>query len=443
MSLNDWHQMFNSLNGPIQQYIKNPLQRPTPKHHQPVGDTNLQLNIAWMKMNASIYSKLFTDIDFDCVFPYVIKAMVTLQSNVDKFNSLDDVSVATGAVLAGANGDHLSIIDAEPNVKRTPKQNKNGAKSSSTPPPPPLPSSSPFQLPSNAVANGVTRKAIQIRECCVRLPLLKFDKHGQVIQQPVPLARTKKRKFSSIVDSNKKIHSIHVTPIRNGGKNREKQKPIPHDDSHEFKLKFKCSSSSTPFARHVIDAPENGDEDDETVKQKRRSSAKRATISTPRSSQERKIGSARFNPRIRLLKMPETGRKLNISNIKKSKLKIRDVEKKSTKTNGKSKKVTGATGKRVIKKKIRSIPNESQMFETPKQKQKQKKPTTETTEPAAPPTDANDDAVDAVTIAAAEAADVVTSPAAAENLATPENVSNDIETIHSSPCNDIVKTEDM
>lgn len=366
MSLHDWHQIFNSLNTPIQQYIENPTKRPT-QLQQHIGDTNFELNIAWIKMDASIYSKLFTEIDFSLVFPYVIKVLVSLRSNVDKFNRAVDVPIESrnhGAV-AGSSGatEDASATEISPKRKRTPKRN---VVVKLTPHEPPKP------------ANGAARMPIEMKECCVRLPVLQFDENGQVIQEQEQLqpqtqtqpGRNNKRKYSSIKNDDKG-HSLKITPIQNGVGENSGRAVICDDAPNEFH--FQCSSSSTPFIQNAIAAAHNNGMDDSgSAKQKRQRmpSAQRLTLSTPVSSQERKTGSTQFNPRIRLLKMPENVSKLSIS-VKKAKRKHRDADKKSTKLNGKTK---NASGKRVIKKKkIRMVPDESQLFETPPPNRKPKK----------------------------------------------------------------------
>lgn len=393
MSLHDWQQIFISLNAPIQHYIENPTKRPT-QQQQHIGDTNIELNIAWIKMDASIYPKLFTEIDFSLVFPYVIKVMVSLRSNIDKFNPIVDVPIESPthdavAIAAGAveNGGATETL---PNRKRTTKRNVNVKLSPQEP-----------SEQTNGIANGMP---IQMKECCVRLPLLQFDENGHVIQerqqqeeqQPqTQPARNNKRKYGSMTHDDK-APSIKRTPIRNGGESSGSG-VICADDSNQFL--FKCTSSSTPFIRNAIAATHsNGLDDSASAKQKRQRMppAQRLTISTPVSSQERKTGSNQFNPRIRLLKMPENVRKLSIS-AKKAKRKNRDTDKKSTKS-----------GKRVIKKKkIRMVPNESQLFETPPPNRKQKKVMADANSAA---TVRNDDGVDtdAVDVAAAAASIVVT-----------------------------------
>lgn len=412
MSLHDWHQIFASLNTPIQQYIENPTKRPT-QLQQHIGDTNFELNIAWIKTDASIYSKLFTEIDFSLVFPYVIKVMVSLRSNVDKFNRMVEVPIESpnhAAVAATAAGteDAAGATEKSPNRKRTPKQNVIVKLTSDEPP---------------KQTNG-----IQLKECCVRLPVLQFDANGQVLQeqeQPeTQPARTNKRKYSS----------IKTTPIRNGGEHSGGA-VICADDSNEFH--FKCSSSSTPFIRNAIAATHNnGIDDSGSAKQKRQRMppAQRLTISTPVSSQERKT---QFHPRIRLLKAPDNVSKLNIS-AKKAKRKNRDPDKKSTKINGKMK---NASGKRVIKKKkIRMVADESQLFETPPPNRKPKKAVAGAS--AAATTIRNGDGVQTGAAAAAENSIVVTtSPPSpvVTTLTTPEIVVND----DNETMNDIVKVEDL
>lgn len=341
MSLHDWHQIFDSLSVPIQQYIESPMKRPPTPMQQQIGNTNFELNIAWAKMDADIYSKLFTSIDFNLVLPYVIKVAVSLRSNIDKFIDVVDEPIESPAAIS--DGGRSTALAS--NRKRTPKRKNSGHSPRS-----------PASQPSAPITNGIAHKPIKLRECCVRLPLLKFDENGQVIQQTNG-ERNNKRKYSAIAN-NQKGNPNKMTPIRNGrGENGGA------DDTHEFK--FKCSSSSTPFVRN--NATENGGSginigSDGSAKPSRRITASRMTMSTPLSSQGHKMGSTQFNPRIRLLKMPENVNKLNVS-VKKSKRKDRCVDKKSK----------NALGKRIIKKKIRSIPNESQLFETPPQKRKEKK----------------------------------------------------------------------
>lgn len=395
------------MNAPIQQYIGNPTKRPV-QIQQQIHDKNIQLNIAWMKMDATIYPKLFTEIDFSLVFPYVIKVMVTQRSNIDKFNSTIDVPIESPAAAATA-----AAIETSPNRKRTPKRNE------SVKPP----------LEAPKMTNGLTHKPIQLKECCVRLPQLQFDENGQVIQQQhLPqIVRNHKRKYS-LISNDQKLHSEKITPIRNGGGSGGGA--ICADDTHEFK--FKCSSSSTPFIRNGNITPQNDgiNGDSGSIKQKRRIPAHRLTISTPVSSQERKTGSTQFNPRIRLLKMPDNVSKLNISIKTKTKRKNRDADKKSTKLNGK---IKNASSKRIIKKKIRPIPNESQLFETPIQNRKEKKVMAKDANAATTSTD----------VAAASVVAAASSPPAITTPTTPEIVNNDSEVMDVTPCRNTIKMEDL
>lgn len=411
MSLHDWHQIFISLNTPIQHYIAKPTKRPT-QTKQHIGDTNFELNIAWVKMDASIYSKLFTGIDFSLVFPYVIKVRVSLRSNVDKFRDGVDVSLESQAHEAVATTATAGTTDTTSNRQRTLKRSAV------------QPS---VQEPSKP-ANGPARTPIELRECCVRLPLLQFDENGQVIQapetnqqqQPPPQpVRNSKRKFSSIANVSQ-INSMNLTPIRNGGENSGFGAICAADTSHCFQ----ASSSSTPFIRKV----NGGINGSGSAKQKRQRMppTQRLTMSTPVSSQDRKTGSTQFNPRIRLLKMPENVSKLNIS-AKNSKRKIRGPDKKSTKINGKTKTASGKVIKKKKKKVIRVIPNESQLFETPP-----------------PPPNRMSKKVVASANAADASAVVIISPLSSTETTptTPaKETNNDNEEMTIIPCNGTVKAE--
>lgn len=298
MSLNDWVKIFDDLNDSIQGYVNNPNIRPASSVRR-IDNTNFELNITWIDMDATFYSKLLTSVDFDCAFPFMIKLKVRLRSNIDKFVAATH-SFATPVTKA----DKKTTLDR----KRTADRSLKAVKVSLT--------------------NGKPKTPIKIKDCCVRLPLLQFDENGELIHEEV--VRNNKRKHSTMACDI--IHSINITP--------------KNPDSSIFM----CSSSSTPFVRNS-NGKSPGVSDIANQKVMKRLTNRLTT--TPRSSSDRKSGS-NFNPRIRLLKLPEDVSQL--SSPKKSKKK--NTGKKTAKSKAK-------TTQKQPKSKVRSIPNESNLFETP------------------------------------------------------------------------------
>lgn len=304
-----WHKILDDLSDSVDSYVKNPFRQPTESIRQ-IANTNFQLHIQWMDMEASFYSKLLSSIDFDLVFPFVIKVNVSLRSNVDEF-----VPVATAK---------------SPVRKKTAERKKTADKSP--------------QVLGVPLANGYSSDSIKLKECCVRLPIMHFDENGELIQNHDGNKRNK-RKHSSIVSD--EMQPMKLTPkIRDG--------------SNDL---FMCSSSSTPFVRNFgvalkqIENEVRGTFDNVGGKAGHKV-AKRLTnrlTTTPRTSNDRKSGS-HFNPRIRLLKMPE-----NVNRPSK-KLKQKNTGKKQTK--GKAK----ATTIKRLKPKAQSVANETELFENPDDK---------------------------------------------------------------------------
>lgn len=306
MSLNDWHKILNELSELVGDYVKNPFRQPTETVRQ-IDNTNFELHIQWMDLDALVYSKLLPSVDFNLVFPFVIKVKVAVRSNVDEF--IPDSSVR----------------------KTTPKQKTTADKSSLR------------SIVSKTKDDS--GNSIKLRECCVRLPLLRFDENGEVIQNDVI---RNKRKHSSIVADESRL--VKITPkIRN--------------ESNEL---FMLSSSSTPFARNGFDAALKtiGNEIHGSHSISSQKTVKRLTnrlTTTPRTSNDRGTGS-QFIPRIRLLNMPE-----NI--IRSKKLKPKNTNKKQKKAHTKS------TSTKRLKPKAQSVANETELFEVPVENQKIKKKT--------------------------------------------------------------------
>lgn len=313
MTLNDWHKILDDLNEPVKIYVENPVRKPSETTVKQIENTNLKLYIQWTDMDASVYSKLLSSIDFDLVFPFVIKVRVGLQSNLDKFipNSPTKTPVR----------------------KKTTEQKETIEKSP--------------QKSIVSLTNDDSGKSIQLKECCVRIPLLEFDENGEVIQNHI---KRYKRKHSSILTD--EIQPVKIT---------SKINDQPNDS-------FTCTSSSTPLVRNFgvalkqIQNEVRGAFRRGTTEKEVKRLTNRLTT-TPRTSTDRKSRS-QFNPRIRLLKLPE-----NVSRLNKSKkLKQKNTGKK-----------TGKTKSTIIKKpkpKAKSVANESELFESPIEIQKQKKPTT-------------------------------------------------------------------
>lgn len=317
MSLHDWHKIFDDLNGPVQSYVIEPNVKPA-ECVLKIDDTNFELNIAWEETDTSFYSKLLDSIDFDLVFPYVIKINVCLRSNVDKF-------VSNGMAKMSAtkkSTDRKKTIHKTP-IKTLHKKSKNSTKT------------------SMVIANGALPNSIKLKECCVRLPLLQFDENGDVIQN------RKKRKHSELSSAS------HFAK----GDSNELDEPTEL---------FMCPSSSTPFVRAIdVGLKRIASDVHGTFKKIDKRISSRLTT-TPRSSHERKSGGAhQFNPRIRLLKMPDSVGKLNTS--KKSKRK--NTDKKIAKSK------TKKAANKQVKAKVQLLVNESDLFQTPTPKRKSKKTT--------------------------------------------------------------------
>lgn len=319
MTLNDWHKILDDLSDSVDKYVENPFRQPTDSVRQ-IANTNFELRIQWEDMDASFYSKLLSSIDFDLVFPFVIKVKVGLQSNVDEFVPVSTVKT--------------------PVRKKTAERKKTADKS-------------PQRLSVPLTNGDSSNHSIKLKECCVRLPIMQFDENGELIQSHNE-NKGNKRKHSSLVSD--EMQSMKLTPkIRNG----------PNE-------LFMCSSSSTPFVRNfgvALKQIENevrgtfGNSEKAGQKVVKRLTNRLTT--TPRTSNDRKSG-LQFNPRIRLLKMPE-----NVNRPSK-KLKQKNIAKKQIKVKAKSR-----TTKR-LKVKARSVANETELFEVPADKptNKVKKPTT-------------------------------------------------------------------
>ncbi|XP_055317326.1 uncharacterized protein LOC129576367 [Sitodiplosis mosellana] len=326
MNLNDWHTILGDLSAPVGKYVENPFRQPTDAVRQ-IDGTNFELHIHWEDMDASLYSKLLSSLDFDLVFPFVIKVRVVLRSNVDKFMIPDTPA-------------------------KSPVRKKTAERKKTT-------DTSAHSLNVSKLTNGNdSGQSIKLRECCVRLPLLQFDENGDLIQNHMV---RNKRKHSSIAAN--EVQPTKITPSK------------IHSDQNDL---FMCSSSSTPLARnHSVALKEIENEVRETFAIPDPKVAKRVTnrlTTTPRSSNDRK--SSQFNPRIRLLKPPDDVNRLN----KSKKLKQKNTGKKT----GKSKTKDKTTKK--PKPKAQSVANESEWFEKPAENQKVKKvkPKKKSSPPAAP-----------------------------------------------------------
>lgn len=307
MSLNDWQIILDDLSEIIDEYVKNPSnQLILSKRHIP--NTNFEMQIEWEKLDVSFYSKLLNALDYNLVFPYVMKVKVCVCSNISQFIP------ATEAMKT-------------PVRKRLVQKKKTIDKS--------------IEKTPVILNNG--NESIQIKECCVRLPVLKFDENGEVIQDNVI---RNKRKHSSLRSN--EIPIKKVTPRRSSNARH----------SVEPNSSFVRSNSSTPFVRNNGNALK--EIENEELGSFRLSIArkpiKRLTnrlTSTPRTSNSNKSNS-QFNPRIRLLRLPE---KL-------------DTSKKSKRTTGKKllkSKLRSTTKRPKIKQKSKpkSIANESELFEMP------------------------------------------------------------------------------
>lgn len=290
MSLNDWIKIFDDLSDAIQSYVNKPNKKPASVVRR-IDDTNFELNVSWIDMDAQFYSKLLTSIDFDYVFPFVIKLKVLLRSNIDKYVAPETT--------------------ASPVRKKILKK-KSADKS--------------LEIIKISVTNGVNRTPIEIKECCVRLPLLQFDENGQVIQHEV--TRKNKRKRSTIEYD--VARTVKTTPNRDASI-------------------FMCTSS-TPFIRG-LDVADVSDSIGMASHKVGKSLTNRLTT-TPRST---KSGS-HFNPRIRLLKLPA-----NVSQLESAKKK----KKKKTIDTKNQKKSKAKTTQKRPKTKVQSIANESDLFEIP------------------------------------------------------------------------------
>lgn len=329
MSLNDWHRILDYLNDPVENYVKNPFRKPIEMVRQ-IDNSNLELHIQWMDMDA-LYSKLLSSVDFDLVFPFVIKVKVALRSNVNDF-------VSNSPAILEKSSDRKKTSERKETVDKAPQM--------------PI-------LPLTATANGDSGKTIKLRECCVRLPILEFDGNGKVIQ-------------NQNIRNKRKHHSLATDDIQ-----PVKLTPKIHNETNDL---FMGSSSSTPFARNFgVALKQIEDEVRGTFGIPNQKTAKhltnRLTTTTPRTSNDRKSGSLSFNPRIRLLKLPENVNRPSIS--KKSK------QKNTGKRQGKSK-VKSTTIKRP-KPRAQSIANETEYFEKPLETQKSKKARTKLDQKKSPP----------------------------------------------------------
>lgn len=319
MSLHDWKQIFDDLSESIQNYTANPNIQPV-SSKRTIVDTNFQLDIIWAELDASFYSKLFETIDFSCVFPYVIKVYVSLRSNIDKFFSNESVKTPVRPKLT-INQDALNIRESNSNQPVNKKQ---------------------IYKNNNVLKENDNPEKFVLKECRVILPLLEFDENGQVIEKNGNNRIRKKRKHSSLADGDDvQLMSNNRHVVSNDG--------------------FMYANSSTPFVRNVDLALKQIENDVGGTFGKTKKRLTNRLTTTPRTSYDRKTGSP-FNPRIRLLKMPE--------NINKAKPPKRSKERKKViKLNGKEKKLPV----KKMKPKVRSVSNESELFETPKQKPKEEK----------------------------------------------------------------------
>lgn len=330
MSLHDWHQIYCNLNEPVKKFLKNPNAAGASSKRQ-VADTNFELSIAWIEMDVEFYRRLLPTIDFNSVFSYVMKVNVSLCSNIDKFGVLMPIETAvqrrTTAGAAFAIAATSTSTSTSTAISKTIVRKKT--------------QTSIFNESIAVTVNAHPTDAFKLKECSVRLPKLQFDENGQVIENGEV---RNKRKHSSI--ANIKIHNpVKFTPNRN----------------------------STPIVRNIraLKQIEN-DVRCSTGKLSKR-------LTTPRTSYEHKTGS-QFQPRIRLLNMPNRGTK---STVKKTK--SHQQQQKSIILNGKSsKKMNGkakSESKKKLKPKMRALTNETELFQTPTQISKVKKTPTKTDRP--------------------------------------------------------------
>lgn len=324
MSLNDWHTILNDLSELVQHYVVNPFRKPNDVVRQ-IDGTNFELHVKWQDMDALLYSKLLSSLDFDLVFPFVMKIKVLLCSNVDKF-------------IPNARDSIVSVPDTSPtSLSKKPAKKKAAKKMTND-----TNSHSPdvSQL-TNGHGIGPT---IKLKECCVRLPMLQFDENGEVIQNQ--FVRNKRKHSSIAADEAQPVENSPNKIMRNN----------PND-------LFVFPSSSTPLEWRSYSVALKQIENDvrETFDIPDSKAGNRLTT-TPRISNDRK--SSQFNPRIRLLKLPE-----NVNRLKKSKKqKEKDAEKKAAKAKLKANKTT-----KKPKPKAQSVANESELFEKPVEQQKVKK----------------------------------------------------------------------
>lgn len=310
MSLNDWQIILDDLSETIENYVENYTEQPVSSVRH-TTDTNFELHIEWIQLDVLFYSKLLESLDFDVVLPFVMKVNVSLRSNIGKFTRASPIKSPA----------HDSTVQRKKSTRKTPT------------------------LVNNEL------ETIKLKECCVRLPVLEFDENGEVIQREL---MRKKRKHSLLQSA--ESHS---------------KKDTPRGSEELMGASFMCSTTSTPFVRNIGDALKQIENDvrNTFVQPLNQKVIKRLTnrlTTTPRTSNDRKTGS-QFNPRIRLLKLPE---KLNTS--KKSKPK--STGKKTLKSKVKS------TTKRP-KVKPQSIANESELFEVQSApKTRAKKPSGKTTD---------------------------------------------------------------
>lgn len=296
MSLNDWHNILNDLNGAVESYVENPLVKPDSAVHV-IGDTSFELNISWIDVDEAFYSKLLQNLDFRLVFPFVIKVNVTIRTNVDKFSAAEPI-----------------LTPIVPKKKTIDK--------------------------SVVVITTPQDSSIKLKECCVRLPLLKFDENGDVIQKEIV---RNKRKHSALVEDD--------------------------NTSTPCFMSFKTSTPFVPNGDVALDQSKN--EVTLTFNEKIRKVPHRLTT-TPRSSNERKTGT-QFHPRIRLLNLPD-----NLTDAKKAPRK--NGEKMHTAKTGKktkSKLAASRSVKKHPKSKINLDANETELFVTPPIIRKAKKTATD------------------------------------------------------------------
>lgn len=292
MSLGDWQVILDYLSEPIEDYVKDPSRKLTAATRQ-INNTNFEVQVTWAELDASFYSRLLDFLDFGAVFPFVVKVKICLQSNIDKFPTQSPV--CNGSVVR-----HHQTIEHSVDV----------------------------------VENGEHDESIKIKECFVRLPQLRFDENGKVIE--------------GLSVSNKRKRESSIAELRH--------EPHRIDDPIEM---FIGSISSTPFVSNgggTMKQIKKDVRDTFGVKHKKtvKHLTNRLTI-TPRTSSDRKNGS--FNPRIRLLKMPD-----DVNSSKKTK---------KTKKINKDKLKSSAAKRPKLK--PQSIANESELFEVPTQPKKKAK----------------------------------------------------------------------